>query len=188
MSASPVLFWTYSDDLIPEEIRKYYLKVYKKLPSAVPLVGNKLVGEKEDKNVRDVKMAQIATHTGIPAMLFSAMINANRQSFKFDIEGPESSNFLSYKKNQQYVTHPDEVFLCPPIPRRVRKLSAFVSLNDNYKGGRFYIHGHDGEKFYPELKAGQIIVFPSLYPHGVEPVTKGTRYSVVLWGEGPAFK
>ena len=34
-----------------------------------------------------------------------------------------------------------------------------------------------------DLTKGDIIVFPSnfMYPHKVEPVTKGTRYSYISW-------
>ena len=35
---------------------------------------------------------------------------------------------------------------------------------------------------------GTIIVFPSFIRHRVNPVTKGIRYSLVNWFEGPAFK
>ena len=34
-----------------------------------------------------------------------------------------------------------------------------------------------------EFKQGDVVIFPSLflYPHKVEPVTKGTRYSYISW-------
>ena len=34
-----------------------------------------------------------------------------------------------------------------------------------------------------QLKKGDVLVFPSnfLYPHKVEPVTKGLRYSIISW-------
>lgn len=41
---------------------------------------------------------------------------------------------------------------------------------------------------YARLYNNQGIVFPSFMPHGVEPVTKGIRYSVVTWMVGPYFK
>ena len=34
----------------------------------------------------------------------------------------------------------------------------------------------------PEEKLGRIIVFPSMLMHAVQPVTKGNRSSLVLWG------
>ena len=34
-----------------------------------------------------------------------------------------------------------------------------------------------------KLKAGEVIIFPSnfLYPHKVNPVSKGTRYTFISW-------
>ena len=37
-------------------------------------------------------------------------------------------------------------------------------------------------------RQGTVIVFPSDTQHRVTPVTKGVRYSLVNWFEGPAFK
>ena len=51
-------------------------------------------------------------------------------------------------------------------------------LNDDYDGGDFYLCDQR-----LEVSAGQLLIFPSifLYPHRVEPITKGTRYSWVSW-------
>lgn len=51
-------------------------------------------------------------------------------------------------------------------------------LNDNFDGGQFLLN-----KEVIEFKQGDIIVFPStfLYPHKVDEVTRGTRYSFVSW-------
>lgn len=58
-------------------------------------------------------------------------------------------------------------------------LSVLGALNDDYEGGELMFW--NDTKI--ELKAGNVMVFPStfLYPHSVEPVTKGTRYSFVSW-------
>ena len=36
---------------------------------------------------------------------------------------------------------------------------------------------------YIKLGKGSIVFFPSnfMYPHGIQPITKGTRYSIVSW-------
>ena len=51
-------------------------------------------------------------------------------------------------------------------------------LNDEYKGGHFLMNNE-----IIDVKQGDIIVFPStfLYPHRVDEVTEGTRYSFVAW-------
>ena len=38
------------------------------------------------------------------------------------------------------------------------------------------------------LSKGSIIVFPSFLWHRVKPVTKGVRYSLVMWSVGGPFK
>jgi len=52
-------------------------------------------------------------------------------------------------------------------------------LNDNYQGGELVLFQ---DKVYP-LKKGDIIIFPSnfLYPHRIDPVTSGDRYSFASW-------
>jgi len=67
-----------------------------------------------------------------------------------------------------------------------------VLLHDNYEGGEFQFATLNQEKCIitsPEFnKTGMIIVFPSDMEHRVAPVTKGTRYSLVVWFLGPPFK
>ena len=57
--------------------------------------------------------------------------------------------------------------------------SMITYLNDDYEGGEFVMW--DDTKI--ELNAGDLLMFPSnfLYPHVVNEVTKGTRYSYVSW-------
>jgi hypothetical protein len=58
-------------------------------------------------------------------------------------------------------------------------LSIVGLLNDNYKGGEFIMF----QDKQIQLKTGDILIFPSnfLFPHKVDPVIKGVRYSFVSW-------
>jgi len=79
---------------------------------------------------------------------------------------------------------------------KVRKLSMTINLNEpgEYEGGnlKFDFGPHAGGKRFHECveirPQGSIIVFPSYVYHQVTPVTKGTRYSMVLWSLGQPFK
>ena len=79
---------------------------------------------------------------------------------------------------------------------KVRKISVTVNLNKpgEYDGGnlKFDFGPHaTGERFLEceEIRPqGSIIVFPSYVHHQVTPVTKGTRYSLVLWCLGKPFR
>jgi PKHD-type hydroxylase len=72
-----------------------------------------------------------------------------------------------------------------PLPETT---NYWLYSNDNFKGGKFYLVDDGGNRFYPEMKAGSIIIFPSYLLHGCEPITRGTRHAVVAWMEGPEFR
>jgi len=60
------------------------------------------------------------------------------------------------------------------------------------RGGEFQFATYSKEKCIiqtPEInKMGSIVVFPSDMEHRVTLVTKGIRYSLVVWFLGPPFK
>ena len=78
---------------------------------------------------------------------------------------------------------------------KVRKLSMTINLNKpgEYDGGnlKFDFGPHAAGKRFHEVEEirpqGSIIVFPSYTYHQVTPVTRGTRYSMVLWSLGQPF-
>ena len=63
-------------------------------------------------------------------------------------------------------------------------MSLILSDPDEYEGGQLEIWGKPIDVY----KKGSIIFFPSWMPHRVTPVTKGTRYSLVMWFMGAPFK
>ena len=83
----------------------------------------------------------------------------------------------------------------PHMVNKVRKLSITINLNEpgEYDGGnlKFDFGPHAGKERFHECveirPQGSIIVFPSYVYHQVTPVTRGTRYSLVLWSLGKPF-
>ncbi len=83
----------------------------------------------------------------------------------------------------------------PNMVNKVRKLSMTVNLNkpEDYDGGnlKFDFGPHANQKRFHECTEirpqGSIIVFPSYVYHQVTPVTRGTRYSLVMWTLGRPF-
>jgi len=80
---------------------------------------------------------------------------------------------------------------------KVRKISMTLNLNEpgDYDGGNLMFdygkHIENGEQFYEctEIRPqGSVIVFPSFVDHCVTPISRGTRYSLVLWCLGDPFK
>ena len=78
---------------------------------------------------------------------------------------------------------------------KIRKISLTLNLNPpgEYEGGllKFDFGPHNTKQFHEveEIKdQGSMIIFPSFLDHCVTPITKGTRYSLVLWSVGDPFK
>jgi predicted 2-oxoglutarate/Fe(II)-dependent dioxygenase YbiX len=69
----------------------------------------------------------------------------------------------------------------PEVPRT---LSMIFLLNDDYEGGELTLYDPESNPLFSlPVKKNQLIVWPSnfMFPHGVAPVKKGTRYSIVSW-------
>jgi PKHD-type hydroxylase len=130
---------------------------------------------------------------------------ANQEAgWNFQWDFSEPCQFTKYKKGQYYGWHcdswdqPYQRQQGDPTHGKTRKLSVTVTLSDpkDYKGGEleFDFKNRDPDK-KPNIKKcteilprGSIIVFPSHVWHRVKPVTKGTRYSLVMWNLGYPFK
>ena len=133
---------------------------------------------------------------------FFHMANQNA-GWNFEFDYFESMQFTKYKLNQFYNWHQDpfpEPYNNPNNPNfhgKIRKVSGIVQLSDpkDYKGGQLEVQPrmtanpklvlNTDKHFKPR---GSIIIFPSHLWHRVKPVTKGTRYSLVIWALGQPFK
>jgi PKHD-type hydroxylase len=123
--------------------------------------------------------------------------------WNFEWSFSEACQFTKYKLNQFYDWHCDswETPYANPDNKdtngKIRKLSVTCSLSDpkDYEGGEleFDFRNTDPDKQSvrkcAEIKPrGSIVVFPSHVWHRVKPVTKGTRYSLVIWNLGHPFR
>tara|TARA_Y200000002_G_scaffold374897_1_gene376332 strand:- start:473 stop:1036 length:564 start_codon:yes stop_codon:yes gene_type:complete len=122
-----------------------------------------------------------------------SLINeVNSKFYYFDLTELEPFQITKYhEKNQGYYKpHIDGLYDNVPKGNYVRKLSLSIQLSnpENYEGGTFEFPD-DEEKFILDdsMEQGTAIFFPSYMEHGVKPVTKGTRYSLVVWTGGPSF-
>ena len=150
-----------------------------------PFIGEGRDLEKNiNLNIRNVLRLPLPQNQGIGATLTSCALNINHQFWKYDITHSNQTEFLMYDVNGKYEAHVDTFH---QLSDETRKLTALAILNDDFEGGKFYIM-NSHEKIYPPQEKGDIIVFPSFMVHGVEPVTKGMRYTVVTWMVGPYFK
>jgi predicted 2-oxoglutarate/Fe(II)-dependent dioxygenase YbiX len=141
-------------------------------------------GTKTD--IRNVKGYQL--NFSIPTDLFYWNYIKNeieRLYFYYKSKFPRIENnkvnqidLLKYDIGGKYEIHTDSYSNWP------RSLSVIMNLNDNYEGGNL-IFTDQRKKEIKKLKLGKgsIVFFPSnfMYPHSIQPITKGTRYSIVAW-------
>ena len=88
--------------------------------------------------------------------------------------------FNKYSENTKMAQHCDHIHtLFDGENKGIPILSVLGILNNDYKGGEFIMFEDEEIK----LNEGDLLIFPSifLYPHKVEPVTKGIRYSFISW-------
>ena len=139
-----------------------------------------------NKNVRNVKGYSLTFDT--PTDLFywnyiKKEIEKNYLFYKAKFPQMKSSkinqiDLLKYSIGGKYEIHTDHYSTSP------RHLSIIINLNDDYEGGDL-IFTDQSEKEIKRLKLGKgsLVFFPSnfMYPHSIQPITKGTRYSIVAW-------
>jgi predicted 2-oxoglutarate/Fe(II)-dependent dioxygenase YbiX len=166
----------------------HYLNFEKSLPLST------LGGDTE--KIRKVKGFSVVnkyhTHVDNKDMTKHILFNFIKQSLKIPLlnytvkfrecvyEDIVQTDFLTYDVNGKYEIHVDD------CPQTTRRLSIIVNLNEGYEGGDFIFFDPINKKdiiHRESLKKGTILIFPSnfLYPHSIEPITKGTRYSLVSW-------
>jgi hypothetical protein len=95
-------------------------------------------------------------------------------------QGYTNIRFNRYEKNKKMAEHCDHIqSIFDGTIKGVPTLSVLGILNDNYKGGEFIMF----ENKVIKLKQGDLLIFPSnfLFPHKVEPVLEGIRYSFISW-------
>ena len=88
--------------------------------------------------------------------------------------------FNKYNKTTEMKEHCDHIHtMFDGTIKGIPTLSIVGCLNEDYEGGEFIMW--QTEKI--EIPEGAVLIFPSnfMYPHKVNPVTKGTRYSYVSW-------
>jgi PKHD-type hydroxylase len=92
-----------------------------------------------------------------------------------------SVNFYNeYGEDSYYKKHIDAFKAQPKSANRYFDYGFSICLTDDYEGGEFVVENETGEFEY-KLGAGQIFLFPIIYPHGVKPVTKGSRKAIIGW-------
>jgi PKHD-type hydroxylase len=132
-------------------------------------------------------------------------VTANKNAgWNFEWDWSESMQFSHYTKGYFYGWHNDS----SPIPGgdpsnitygKIRKISTVISLSNpaSYQGGQFQMdfRAEDPDESERQIQnvnelneQGTLICFPSFLWHRLQPLTKGKRYSLIVWHWGLPFK
>jgi PKHD-type hydroxylase len=162
----------------------------------------------DDKDIIDLKKKRDSNITWLNDRWIYKEIQpfihqANRLAgWNFDWDFSESCQFTKYGPGQHYGAHCDS-WESPYANAdnkdtfgKIRKLSVTCSLSDpsEYEGGELEFQFRNQDDPTPKKKCveilprGSICVFPSFVWHEVKPVTKGVRYSLVIWSLGYPFR
>jgi PKHD-type hydroxylase len=134
-----------------------------------------------------MKVARSNKETQLAEELKHVAKLANESLYGFNIwYDADVIQYTTYSSSNQmsYPLHSDSVWSGKPV---VQKLTVVVGLTDekDYEGGQLVFPGH--KNFSVKLTAGQVIAFPSIMVHEVQPVTSGIRQSLVTWYKGPRW-
>lgn len=147
-----------------------------------------------DKTIRDTQHIGMGPiQDKIIELMRNTVKHVVNPFYEVEICESEVPQILSYGIGGHYCPHVDgESLWQTPDGELIwkksveRDLSMVFYLNDDFEGGDF---------IFPDLKIrvrpepGMLVCFPSNhhYKHGVEPVTKGKRYSIVCWAKVKGF-
>tara|TARA_R110000796_G_scaffold4210_1_gene15929 strand:+ start:4235 stop:4867 length:633 start_codon:yes stop_codon:yes gene_type:complete len=203
-------FWHFKDAVpgrICDDIINYGLSKNPQMARTGGYEDRKLSKE-EENNMKKTRRSDVAwlsepwIYKELQPYVKEANINAG---WNFQWDRSETCQFTKYKHNQYYDWHCDswpKPYNKPGQPEhgKIRKLSVTCQLTDGseYEGGelefdfrQYSPHVRDEAKHLVKAQStskGSIIVFPSFVWHRVKPVTKGVRYSLVMWNLGYPFK
>ena len=124
--------------------------------------------------------------------MWKMAIEANDSWFKFHISKLDYIQFAEYDESYlgEYKKHHD-VFWMNNDPEYHRKLTAVIQLSDpsSYDGGDLeFIETTQNPTPSDIRPQGTTIFFPSFILHQATQVTRGTRYSLACWFDGPKWR
>lgn len=164
-----------------------------RLAQLIPPADGRVQAGMEDVNKEDVRRSEIRFFNPGPetefifAPLWQALQQVN-QGYRMEVtrfsDGAQIARYAA-----EYAGHYDWHMDLGMERFSRRKISLSVQLSDgsSYDGGdlEFHLSRLDREEM---RQRGTLIAFPSFLEHRVTPVSRGERYSLVAWVEGPPFR
>lgn len=112
---------------------------------------------------------------------------ANTAHFDYLITGiTHSLQLVEYQSDTDIQGHYNWHIDAGPGEPSCRKISLTAQLTDprEYEGCELLINNHT-EEVVGTKERGSVHLFPGYMPHRVTPITRGTRYALVIWIHGP---
>ena len=114
----------------------------------------------------------------IKACYTAVIVNYKNYCPDFTIQHTTDFRINRYSEGHFMSRHVDNIHHSHGQQWGYPQVSSLLFLNDDYTGGKFNVAN---TFFNPEI--GSALIFPSnfMYPHSVDNITKGTRWSIVTW-------
>jgi len=145
-------------------------------------VKNTIADRSGDKEL-DITYDKVSTNKIIMDKIWHAL-HSYIEELNFEWWGGWSGyseiRFNRYSETKKMAEHCDHIHSLFQGDRKgIPILSCLGILNDNYEGGELVFF----EDTTIKTKQGDLLIFPSnfLYPHRVEPVKNGNRWSYISW-------
>jgi PKHD-type hydroxylase len=199
-------YYIYRQVLTSNECRDIISLGLSKNIQTATIMGNKKPDNKQKlKELKKTRNSQVSwlNEPWLYNIFIPLVDNANsRAQWNFDINWAENFQFTKYEKTNHYSWHMDsnDKPYQSPDPNfngKIRKISLIASLSDSndYEGGDLQIDLSNIDNRKPNIvtikelrQKGSVVIFPSFMWHRVTPITKGTRFSLVMWNIGNPFK
>lgn len=116
---------------------------------------------------------------------FSNMHNFHVDLYEFDPNFNVHHNTYSSKNKGEYQWHFDGTV----VAGHDTKFTVLINVSEEeYEGGDFKLFTGAEENIKQLKNPGTMFMFRTKFLHKVEPVTKGTRKTLVFWLNGPEWK
>lgn len=187
--------WCYFKSYFPAEYCQQIIDVVLTREAGEAQIGTK-GGIKADTSYRRSKIWFVNKGDAELDYLFDELwklaIRANQDWFDVHISKLDYYQIAEYdgESKGEYKTHHD-IFYMNGDPYYHRKLSCVIQLSDptTYEGGDLKFDQVTNMPDLEEMRQqGTIVFFPSFIRHAALPVTKGKRYSVAAWFDGPKWR
>jgi len=208
-------YYWYFQSALPESFCNDLIKYGNEKKEETALTGGyqaksdkgEILSEKELKDLKKKRNSNVVwlSEPWIYNEIHPYVHQANKNAgWNFEWDYSEACQFTKYKKDQYYGWHcdsweePYSNLENKNFYGKIRKLSVTCVLSkpEDYEGGEleFDFGASEPDKKHhtricTEIKSqGSLVIFPSFVQHRVKPVTKGTRYSLVIWSLGQPYK